>query len=98
VAQGTINGSTAKQVFETMWASGEPAPAIVEREGLAQVSDAGALAAVIAEVIAANPQQAATYRAGKQSTLGWFVGQVMRRSGGKANPQLVNELLRKALE
>jgi aspartyl-tRNA(Asn)/glutamyl-tRNA(Gln) amidotransferase subunit B len=97
VAQGTINGNTARQVFETMWASGEPALAIVEREGLAQVSDAGALGAVIAEVIAANPQQVATYRAGKQSALGWFVGQVMRKSGGKANPQLVNELLRKAL-
>jgi len=97
VAQGTINGNTARQVFETMWSTGEPPGAIVEREGLAQVSDAGALEAAIAEVIAANPQQVATYRSGKHSTLGWFVGQVMRRSGGKANPQLVNELLRKAL-
>ncbi len=98
VAQGTINGNTAKQVFETMWASGEPAPAIVEREGLAQVSDAGALGAVIAEVIAASPQQVASYRAGKQSTLGWLVGQVMRKSGGKANPALVNRLLKERLD
>jgi aspartyl-tRNA(Asn)/glutamyl-tRNA(Gln) amidotransferase subunit B len=94
---GTISGKIAKEVFERMWATGEPPDAIVEREGLTQLSDAGAIQAAIAEVIAANPGQVATYRSGKTATLGWFVGQVMRRTGGKANPQLVNELLKKAL-
>ena len=94
---GTISGKIAKDVFERMWASGEDPRAIVEREGLTQVSDQGAIQAAIDEVIAGNPGQVATYRKGKTSTLGWFVGQVMRKTGGKANPQLVNELLKKAL-
>jgi aspartyl-tRNA(Asn)/glutamyl-tRNA(Gln) amidotransferase subunit B len=94
---GTISGKIAKDVFERMWASSESPDAIVEREGLTQVSDASAIQAAIAEVIAASPDQVATYRKGKTSTLGWFVGQVMRKTGGKANPQLVNELLKKAL-
>ena len=94
----TISGTIAKLVFEKMWATGEPPAAIVEREGLTQVSDEGAIQAAIAEVIAASPDQVATYRKGKTSTLGWFVGQVMRKTGGKANPQLVNALLKTALE
>jgi aspartyl-tRNA(Asn)/glutamyl-tRNA(Gln) amidotransferase subunit B len=81
-----------------MWASGEEAAAIVEREGLKQVSDSGALEALVAEIVAASPEQAASFRSGKTAALGWFVGQVMRRSGGRANPQMVNALLRKALE
>jgi len=97
IDDGTISGKIAKDVFERMWASGQTPRGIVEREGLTQVSDAGAIQAAIDEVIAANPGQVATYRKGKTSTLGWFVGQVMRRTGGKANPQLVNELLKKAL-
>ena len=96
--EGTISGGTAKQVFETLWTSGGSARAIVEREGLAQVSDESALQAAVAEVVAQNPAQAATYRGGKASALGWFVGQVMRRTGGKANPQVVNALLKKALD
>jgi aspartyl-tRNA(Asn)/glutamyl-tRNA(Gln) amidotransferase subunit B len=95
---GAITGTSAKVVFERMWASGEDARTIVEREGLAQVSDEGAIEAAIAEVVAASPEQVATYRKGKTSTLGWFVGQVMRKTGGKANPQLVNALLKKTLE
>jgi aspartyl-tRNA(Asn)/glutamyl-tRNA(Gln) amidotransferase subunit B len=95
---GAITGPSAKVVFERMWTSGEDARTIVEREGLAQVSDEGAIEAAVAEVIAASPDQVATYRKGKTSTLGWFVGQVMRKTGGKANPQLVNALLKKALE
>jgi aspartyl-tRNA(Asn)/glutamyl-tRNA(Gln) amidotransferase subunit B len=91
-------GTSAKVVFERMWTSGEDARRIVEREGLAQVSDEGAIEAAIAEVVAASPEQVATYRKGKTSTLGWFVGQVMRKTGGKANPQLVNALLKKTLE
>jgi aspartyl-tRNA(Asn)/glutamyl-tRNA(Gln) amidotransferase subunit B len=98
VDAGTITGTTAKTVFETMWATGQPARAIVEREGLTQVSDEGAILSAVEEVVAASPEQVATYRKGKTSTLGWFVGQVMRRTGGKANPQLVNALLKKALE
>ena len=94
---GTISGKIAKDVFERMWASGEDARVIVEREGLTQVSDQGPIQAAIDEVIAGNPGQVATYRKGKTSTLGWFVGQVMRKTGGKANPQLVNELLKRAL-
>ena len=95
---GRISGRTAKDVFERMWASGEPAAAIVEREGLAQVSDEAALRQAVAEVLAANPEQVATYRKGKASALGWFVGQVMRRTGGKANPQLLAALLKQALD
>jgi len=94
---GTLSGKTAKDVFETMWTSGEGPRAIVEREGLTQVSDEGALAAAVEAVLAASPAQVAAYRGGKTAALGWFVGQVMKQTGGKANPQLVNELLRKAL-
>ena len=95
---GTISGKMAKDVFETMWATGDPPAAIVEREGLLQVSDEEPLRAAIAEVMAASPEQVATYRAGRAATLGWFVGQVMKKTGGKANPALVNKLLKEALE
>ena len=95
---GTISGKIAKDVFERMWDTGEAPGALVSREGLAQVSDESALRSAIGAVLAESPEQVATYRKGKTSTLGWFVGQVMRRTGGKANPQLVNELLKKALE
>jgi aspartyl-tRNA(Asn)/glutamyl-tRNA(Gln) amidotransferase subunit B len=98
VDQGAINGRTAKDVFEKMWASGESPEAIVQREGLGQVSEEGALQAAVDAVVADSPQQVATYRSGKTSTLGWFVGQVMRKTGGKANPQVVQSLLRKALD
>jgi aspartyl-tRNA(Asn)/glutamyl-tRNA(Gln) amidotransferase subunit B len=98
VSSGAISGTTAKEVFARMWASGEDAAAIVAREGLGQVSDEEALRALVAEVVAQGPEQAATYRKGKTSALGWFTGQVMRKTGGKANPQLVNALLKKALE
>ena len=94
---GTISGKIAKDVFERMWATGEPAAAIVEREGLTQLSDDSALEAIVAEAVASFPEQAASYRAGKTAALGWFVGQVMKRTGGRANPQRVNELLRRAL-
>jgi aspartyl-tRNA(Asn)/glutamyl-tRNA(Gln) amidotransferase subunit B len=94
---GTVSGKTAKDVFETMWTTGEGPRAIVEREGLTQVSDEGPLAAAVEAVLAASPAQVAAYRGGKTATLGWFVGQVIKQTGGKANPQLVNELLKKAL-
>jgi aspartyl-tRNA(Asn)/glutamyl-tRNA(Gln) amidotransferase subunit B len=94
---GTISGKTAKDVFERMWTSAEPPRVIVEREGLTQISDARAIQAAIDEVIAANPSQVESYRKGKTTTLGWFVGQVMRKTGGQANPQLVNDLLKNTL-
>jgi len=97
VAAGTLSGTLAKEVFEKMWRTGEPAKAIVEREGLVQVSDEAAIEKAVAEVLAASPEQVATYKGGKKSTLGWFVGQVMRKMGGRANPQVVNGLLKKAL-
>ena len=97
IDEGTISGKIAKDVFERMWATGEEAAAIVEREGLTQLSDDSALEAVVAEVVAQSPEQAASYRGGKAAALGWFVGQVMRRTGGRANPQRVNALLRRAL-
>jgi len=97
VDSGTISGKIAKDVFERMWATGEDAGAIVEREGLTQLSDETALEAVVAEVVAGSPEQAASYRGGKAAALGWFVGQVMKRTQGRANPRRVNELLRKAL-
>ena len=97
IDEGTISGKIAKDVFERMWATGGEAAAIVEREGLTQLSDDSALEAVVAEVVAQSPEQAASYRGGKAAALGWFVGQVMRRTGGRANPQRVNALLRKAL-
>ncbi len=94
---GTISGKIAKDVFEKMWATGEAPGSIVEREGLVQVSDEGAIEGVIREIVAENPQQAESYRKGKTQALGWFVGQVMRRMRGKANPQVVNALLKKTL-
>jgi len=98
IDEGTISGKIAKEVFEQMWASGEGARAIVERQGLLQVSDEAAILGVIDEVVRANPEQVETYRKGKASALGWFVGQVMRRMGGKANPQVVNALLKRSLD
>ena len=77
--------------------SGEPADVIVAREGLAQNSDESALVAIIREVLAQNPEAVAEYRAGKMKTFGFLVGQVMKNSGGKANPKLANELLKREM-
>ncbi|MEO5761635.1 MAG: Asp-tRNA(Asn)/Glu-tRNA(Gln) amidotransferase subunit GatB [Vicinamibacteria bacterium] len=95
---GTINGKTAKEVFARMWTSGESPKAIVEREGLSQVSDTGAIDAAIREVIASSAAQVATYKKGRTNTIGWFVGQVMKKSGGRANPKIVNDLVKAALD
>jgi len=97
VADGTLSGTLAKQVFEIMLETGEGAAAIVEARGLKQTSDTGAIEAVIAEVIAANADKVAEYRGGKEALFGFFVGQVMKAMQGKANPRVVNELLKKAL-
>ena len=97
VADGTLSGSLAKQVFEAMLETGQGAAAIVEERGLKQTSDTGAIEAVIAEVLEKNPNQLGQYRGGKEALFGFFVGQTMKAMGGKANPQVVNELLKKAL-
>ena len=97
VADGTLSGSLAKQVFEVMLETGDAPAKIVEDRGLKQTSDTGAIKAVIAEVIAKNPNQLAQYRGGKETLFGFFVGQTMKAMGGKANPAVVNDLLRKAL-
>jgi aspartyl-tRNA(Asn)/glutamyl-tRNA(Gln) amidotransferase subunit B len=98
IEAGTISGKIAKDVFEKMWATGGGARDIVEKEGLAQVSDEAPIQAAIAKVMANSPQQVETYRKGKTQTLAWFVGQVMKETRGKANPPLVNALLKQALE
>lgn len=97
VADGTLSGSLAKQVFEVMLETGDAPGRIVEERGLKQTSDTGAIEAVIAEVLAKNPSQLAQYRGGKEALFGFFVGQTMKAMAGKANPQVVNDLLRKAL-
>jgi aspartyl-tRNA(Asn)/glutamyl-tRNA(Gln) amidotransferase subunit B len=97
VADGTLSGSLAKQVFEIMLESGEDPGAIVEARGMKQTSDTGAIEAVIAEVMAANADKVADYRGGKDKLFGFFVGQVMKAMAGKANPGVVNDLLKKAL-
>jgi aspartyl-tRNA(Asn)/glutamyl-tRNA(Gln) amidotransferase subunit B len=97
IDKGTISGSMAKDVFENMYTTGRTASAIVDAEGLAQIDDESLIARLIAEVVAANADAVAQYRAGKASTFGFLVGQVMRAAKGKANPQRVNELLQKAL-
>ena len=93
----TISGKIAKDVFEALWAGEGDADAIIEKRGLKQITDTSAIEKVIDEVIAANPEQLAQYRAGKDKLFGFFVGQVMKLSKGKANPQQVNDLLAQKL-
>jgi aspartyl-tRNA(Asn)/glutamyl-tRNA(Gln) amidotransferase subunit B len=97
VADGTLSGSLSKQVFEIMLETGEDAGTIVEARGLKQTSDTGAIEAEIAKVLEANPDKVAEYRSGKDKLFGFFVGQTMRAMAGKANPGVVNDLLKKAL-
>jgi len=97
LADGTLSGPLARQVFEVMLETREDPGAIAEARGLKQVSDAGALERTIGDVMAANPDKVAEYRSGKEKLFGFFVGQVMKTSGGKANPAMVNDLLKKAL-
>ena len=94
----TISGKIAKEVFEAMWAGESDADAVIEKRGLRQITDTSAIEKVIDDVIAANPDQLAQYRAGKDKLFGFFVGQVMKLSKGKANPQQVNELLMEKLK
>jgi aspartyl-tRNA(Asn)/glutamyl-tRNA(Gln) amidotransferase subunit B len=97
IDDGTISGKIAKTVFDAMWKSGKEADVLIEEQGLKQVTDSGAIETIIDEIIAANLGQAEEYRAGKEKVFGFFVGQVMKASKGKANPAAVNELLKKKL-
>ena len=97
IADGTLSGTLAKQVFEIMLETGEDPGRIVEARGLRQTSDTGAIDKVIAEILAAHADKVAEYRSGKDKLFGFFVGQTMKAMAGKANPQVVNDLLRKAL-
>jgi aspartyl-tRNA(Asn)/glutamyl-tRNA(Gln) amidotransferase subunit B len=98
IADGTISGRIAKDVFADMFKTGKPAAEIVEERGLKQVSDTGALEAAVVEVMDANPDRVTDYRGGNQKLVGWFMGQIMKASGGKANPKMVNQLLREKLD
>ena len=97
IADDTISGRIAKEVFEEMWESGKPAAEIVEAKGLKQITDSGELEAIVDTIIADNPGQAQQVAEGNPKVLGWFVGQVMKATQGKANPGLVNKLLREKL-
>ncbi len=98
VGDGTLSGRMGREVFEAMWETGKPAAAIVEERGLKQISDTGALEGLVDELLAREGDKAAEYRAGRTKLLGFFIGQVMKATGGKANPKVVNELLRSKLE
>jgi aspartyl-tRNA(Asn)/glutamyl-tRNA(Gln) amidotransferase subunit B len=97
VADGTISGKQAKEVFAEICETGEKPLQVVERLGMKQVSDAGELEEVVDRVLAANPAQVEGYRSGKTGLLGFFVGAIMRETGGQANPAVVNELLARKL-
>ncbi|MCL4078645.1 Asp-tRNA(Asn)/Glu-tRNA(Gln) amidotransferase subunit GatB [Coriobacteriia bacterium Es71-Z0120] len=98
IDEGTISGKQAKEVFAEMTSTGEMPGAIVERKGMRQVSDADAIEAVVAKLVAEHPEEVASYRSGKTGLIGWFVGQVMREMRGQANPAVVNEVLRRHLD
>ncbi len=97
IVDRTISGKIAKEVFETMWSEGKSADAIIEASGLKQITDSSAIGGVIDAVMAANPKQLADYRSGKDKLFGFFVGQVMKATEGKANPAQLNELLKSKL-
>jgi aspartyl-tRNA(Asn)/glutamyl-tRNA(Gln) amidotransferase subunit B len=96
IGEGTISGKIAKDLFEIVWQEGGDPRALVESRGMKQVTDLSAIEKVVDDIIAANPDKAAQVK-DKPQSLGWFVGQVMKSSGGKANPQAVNELLKSKL-
>ena len=93
IADNTVSGKIAKDVFEAMWQSEGTADEIIESRGLKQITDTGAIELLIDQVISANPNQVAEFQGGKEKMLGFFVGQIMKQSKGKANPGQVNQLL-----
>ena len=98
IDDGTISGKIAKDLLGELIATGRSVDALVKERGLVQISDEGAIRDAVAGVLAGHPAQVATYRGGKTVSFGWFVGQVMKATGGKANPEVVNRLLRQALD
>ncbi len=98
VDEGTISGKIAKTVFDEMYQSGKQAQQVVEEKGLVQMNDSSELESLIRQVVESNPSQVEEYRSGKQKVLGFFVGQTMKATQGKANPKMVNELLRQMLD
>ena len=98
IADGTVSNRLAKNVFEIMFETSDDPKKIVEQRGMKQVTDAGAIEAAVDEAIAAGAAQVDQYKGGNEKVLGWFVGQVMKATQGKANPQAVNEMLRKKLD
>jgi aspartyl-tRNA(Asn)/glutamyl-tRNA(Gln) amidotransferase subunit B len=97
VDDGTISGTMAKTVFDAMYETGKSAAEIVQEKGLRQISDENALVAAIEQVLVNNPNEVAEFRAGREKLLSFFMGQVMKATQGKANPQAVNKLLREKL-
>ena len=97
IDDGTISGKMAKEVFAEMFASGQAPGEIVKAQGLVQLTDTSAIESIVDQVIASNPKELASYRAGKVQLMGFFVGQVLKTSGGKANPKTVNEILKQKL-
>ena len=98
IADDTISGKIAKEVFEAMLAGAGSADSIIESKGLKQITDTGAIEKAVDEVLAKNPGQLAQYRAGKEALFGFFVGQTMKATGGKANPAELNRLLKEKLK
>jgi aspartyl-tRNA(Asn)/glutamyl-tRNA(Gln) amidotransferase subunit B len=96
IAEGTISGKIAKDLFEIVWSEGGDPRAIVDQRGMKQVTDMGAIESIVDDIVAKNPDKVADAKTNPKA-IGWFVGQTMKASGGKANPQAVNELLRKRL-
>jgi aspartyl-tRNA(Asn)/glutamyl-tRNA(Gln) amidotransferase subunit B len=97
ILKGSVSGKMAKELLAEMFSTGKTAGVLVSEKGLAQITDAGQIATVARQIIAANPKQVEQYRSGKTATLGWLVGQVMKATRGQANPQMVQELLKKEL-
>jgi aspartyl-tRNA(Asn)/glutamyl-tRNA(Gln) amidotransferase subunit B len=97
IADGTISNSAARQVFDALWGGATDVDSVIESKGLKQLNDTGALVAIVDEVIAANAKNAAEFKAGNEKALNALVGQIMKASKGKANPQQVNDLLRSKL-
>ncbi len=98
VSSGVINQSAAKKTFGVMWETGRPPQEIVEELGLKQVSDASQLTGIVGQVIAHNPDAVARFKAGKETTIRFLIGQVMKATRGKANPQMVEQLLREQMQ
>ncbi|MFB3147050.1 MAG: Asp-tRNA(Asn)/Glu-tRNA(Gln) amidotransferase GatCAB subunit B, partial [Thermodesulfobacteriota bacterium] len=97
IDDGTISGKIAKDVFQNMFTSGKSANQIVEEKGMKQISDQSEIENIVSRILADHPDEISRYKAGDQKLMGFFVGQVMKETKGKANPKIVNEILRKGL-